>query len=133
VDLDLGYIDMGDLGIAAVASLIHKGRLRRLKKLDLSCKKGVTSKTIVKLSLAIGERRLFKLRKKLLGFEKIGKSYTGLPLLTESLAKNCPELTTIHMGYGNCRDETDWLKEVLMRSLRDAGRTARVYVHQNHY
>lgn len=90
VELDLGYIDIGDLGIAAVASLIHKGRLRRLQKLDLSCKKGVTNKTIVNLSLASGERRLFKLRFFLLGFEKVGKFYTVLPLLTESLAKNCP-------------------------------------------
>jgi len=59
---------MGDLGIAAVTSLIHKGRLRRLQKLELSSAKGVTKKTIVDLSRAIGKRRLFKLRKFSLGF-----------------------------------------------------------------
>lgn len=128
VELNLGYMDMGDLGIAAAASLIHKGRLRRLQKLDLSCKTGVTNKTIVDLSLAIGERRLFKLRK-----FRLGTSYNGLPLLTESLAKNCLELTELSLSYGNNKDETAWLKEGLMRSLRDAGRTPTVYVQQQHY
>ena len=38
---------MGDLGIAAVTSLIHKERLRRLQKMELSSAKGVTNKTTV--------------------------------------------------------------------------------------
>lgn len=92
----------------------------------------MTNETIVDLSLAIGKCGLFKLKKSSLGFEKIGVSYshyTGLPLLTESLAKKCPELIEVSLSYGN-GIEADWLKQVLLRSLRDAGRTPTVYVYQ---
>jgi len=96
--------------------------------MDLSSAKGVTNKTIVDLSRAIGKRRLFKLRKFSLGFEKIGTSNTGPPLLTKSLAENGPELARKTLGYDDSRDEANGLKEVVLNSLREAGRTARVYV-----
>ena len=93
----------------------------------------MTNETIIDLSSAIDERGLFKLKSFRVGFKKIGMCSAGLLLLPESLSKNCPELEEINMRNGNDMDEANWLKEVLMDSLRDAGRTARVFVYRNHF
>jgi hypothetical protein len=89
--LYLNCTGMGDVGMATLASVIHQGRMQEITWIDLG-KPGVTDKGLIALAQAIDARGFPKLRR--LKIEPFFKDYTavGFGAITLAFVKGCPQL-----------------------------------------
>ncbi len=127
VDLALHKVGMGNLGMAALASVIQQGRMQRIEMLDLSGADYVTDVSITALAQAIEARGLPNVRNfKIEGLHETEVTAIGFDAIARALVKRCPQLKEI---YVECpRDFAVILDDLLKDLLRAAGRTARVSV-----
>jgi len=84
-DLDLNEVGMGDKGLKALASLIHRGRFNKLKQLHISYNGAITDRGMIALARAIDACGLPKLEKLWVeGLNEVTVSGCSAPLHTRS-------------------------------------------------
>ena len=124
--LDLTYVGMGDVGMTALASVIHQGRMQEIQDLNLGDVPGMTDKGMVALARAIDARGLPKMR--LLDMETYSQNYTalGFGALILAFVRGCPEMKCITLSCPNPVLDKAALQTMIQGMLQAAGRTAKV-------
>jgi hypothetical protein len=94
--LDLANVGLGDVGKAALSSLVYQGRFEQLELLNFSGNGGITNQGIVALARAI-EKRGLPLLKEFCLFEITDDHVTllGISAIAQAVIKGCPSLTQI--------------------------------------
>lgn len=123
-EVELSYVGMGDEGIAALASLVYRGRMEDLTSLSISRNENVTDQGVNALAQAIDARGLPLLRG--FGVSKLATDMTVLEIRTivGTVLSRCPQLTEIHLG-----EENGGHRDAVTSMLEEAERAGKVRVH----
>jgi len=121
--LNLG-VRMGDVGMAALASVIEHGRMGQLRYINY----GMTDKGLVALARAIDAWGLPKLQEVEICMG--GGEYTalGFGALALAFVRGCPKMNHISLVCPDPGLDKTALKTMIRGMLLAAGRTAEVYV-----
>jgi len=128
--LDLMYMGLGDQGLSFVAHLIHQGRLKQLKYLNLCVNGAVTDQGVIWLARVIDAGGLPMLETFCLrGVESIAAdkaTIIGMSAIAHATIKGCPQLNDLKiLGYG---PENENFINLVKGMLRAEGRGAKVKV-----
>jgi len=126
VNLALRKIGMGDLGMAALATLVSKGRMQRVQKINLSNAREVTDKGIIALAQATKVSSLPCVQDLNIDYLHEDKvTQLGLVATSRAFVNSCPRLVEINL---TCRqDFVTFFEQFIKGLLRIARRTASVY------
>ena len=127
----LNDIGMGDVGMAALASLIYKGRLGQLEPLYINEIPDVKDEGITALARAISMRGLPKVSEFMLGpLHEENVTAFGFGALTFAFINNCPQLLVenITIDWSGQPEHADFRNAMVDGMLRAAGRAAKMWM-----
>lgn len=130
-DLCLNNIRVGDISMAALASLIDKGRLGQLESLYINEIPDVKDEGITALARAISSRGLPKVSEFMLGpLHEENVAAFGFGAFTFAFINNCPRLLVenIIIDWPGQSEHADFRKAMVDSMPRAAGRTAKVWM-----
>lgn len=121
--LDLESVNMGDEGIAALASLVSEGRLEQLQVVHLSCNDGVSDRGIITLAQAIGMRKLAMLKDfRMEGLKENKVTRLGVSAIALAIISGSSHLKAIYLSSSGPGNDTyiNVVRAVLSANLREA-------------
>lgn len=118
-------VGMCDVGMAALASLIQKGRLKQLKVLDLCGSCSVSDDGIIALAQAIDERGLPALQSVMVELDQ-KVSVLGCSAITHALIKGSPGF--IKLRLPRTGEDAAFIRTMINGMLRAARRKASIDV-----
>jgi hypothetical protein len=133
--LNLSYVELGDEGVAMLATLISQGRLEQLEGIVLYDNGGVTNEGIILLAQAINGNGLPALTNfRMVCFNKEKITLLGIGALAHAVLNGCPELREIYLTKP-ASDEgvSEPIYDMIEGMLRGAGRDGAVRVLDNFY
>lgn len=128
--LNLTYVEMGDDGIAALATLVSQGRLEQLEELSLSDGGGVTNEGMILLAQAISVGGLPVLKSfKMVCFDKEKIRLLGVGAVAHAVVNGCPKLRVIYLTKPISDEEvTEPVHEMIEGMVHRAGQDGDVRV-----
>jgi hypothetical protein len=117
-------VGLGDKGIAALASLDEKGRMKQLKLLIISKNKALTQQGIITLARAIEAHGLpmreeFRLR----GLDADNVTLLGISAIALAVITRCPNLKRLSLM---CSGSDEVYHEMVVGMLQAVGRAGEV-------